>query len=57
MASVQHLDIWVLAGPVVMILLFTVISIPMIEKLIEDKPSYQDYQKSAMLLPYGRLWS
>ena len=59
MASVQHLDIWVLAGPVVMILLFTVISIPMIEKkLIEDKPSYQDYQKRVpMLLPYGRLWS
>ena len=59
MASVQHLDIWVLAGPVVMILLFTVISIPMIEKkLIEDKPSYQDYQKRVpMLLPYGCLWS
>jgi len=41
-----------------MILLFTLISIPMIEKkLIEDKPSYRDYQKRVpMLLPYGRLW-
>ena len=57
-ASVQHLDAWVLAGPAVMILLFTLISIPMIEKkLIEDKPSYRDYQKRVpMLLPYGRLW-
>ena len=58
-ASVQQLDIWVLAGPFVMILLFTVISIPMIErKLIEDKPRYHDYQKRVpMLLPYVRLWS
>ena len=57
-ASVQQLDAWVLAGPTVMILLFTLISIPMIEKkLIEDKPSYRDYQKRVpMLLPSGRLW-
>ena len=57
-ASIQYLDIWVLAGPVVMILLFTLISIPMIEKkLIEDKPGYKDYQKRVpMLLPYGLLW-
>jgi len=47
----------VIAGPLAMILLFTLITIPMIEKkLAADKPGYAEYQRQTpMLLPYGRL--
>jgi steroid 5-alpha reductase family enzyme len=37
---------WTLAGPVVMILLFSFISIPMMEKhILKSRPNYVDYQK------------
>jgi len=50
-------DTLVIAGPLAMILLFTLITIPMIEKkLAADKPGYAEYQRQTpMLLPYGRL--
>lgn len=50
-------DTLVIAGPVVMILLFTLITIPMIEKkLLADKPGYEAYQRrTPMVLPYGQF--
>ena len=49
-AAVGYADYWMLAGSAAMILLFTIVSIPMIEKkLIEDKPGYAAYKANAQL--------
>ena len=55
-ASVGYADYWMLSGAVSMILLFTVVSIPMIEKkLAEDKPGYAEYKaRTFSLLPISR---
>jgi len=47
---------YIVAGPVSMILLFTIVSIPMIDKkLINDKPEYAEYSRSTFsLLPFSR---
>jgi steroid 5-alpha reductase family enzyme len=56
-AAVGYADYWMLSGAVSMILLFTIVSIPMIEKkLTEDKPDYADYKaKSFSLIPLSKL--
>ena len=56
-AAVGYADYWMLSGSVAMILLFTFVSIPMIEKkLLEDKPGYVDYKaRSFSLIPLSRL--
>ena len=56
-AAVGYADYWMLAGSAAMILLFTIVSIPMIEKkLIEDKPGYLAYKaKTFSLIPLSRL--
>ena len=56
-AAVGYADYWMLSGTVSMILLFTIVSIPMIEKkLTEDKPGYADYKlRSFSLLPLSKL--
>ena len=56
-AAVGYADYWMLAGSAAMILLFTIVSIPIIEKkLIEDEPGYADYKaKSLSLIPLSRL--
>ncbi|MFB0970019.1 MAG: DUF1295 domain-containing protein [Pseudomonadales bacterium] len=56
-AAVGYADYWMLAGSAAMILLFTIVSIPMIEKkLIEDKPGYVAYKaKTFSLIPLSKL--
>ena len=56
-AAVGYADYWMLAGSAAMILLFTIVSIPMIEKkLIEDKPGYLAYKaKTFSLIPLSKL--
>lgn len=50
-ASVGYADYWMMSGVVAMILLFTVVSIPMIEKkLAEDKPGYAHYKARTFAL-------
>lgn len=50
-------DRWMQSGPVAMVLLFVIVSIPMIEKkLAADKPAYEAYKaRSYALLPLSRL--
>lgn len=54
-SKVQQLDLYILA-PVIMTLLFLVISIPMMErKILRSKPKYKEYQKKvSMLIPFIR---
>jgi steroid 5-alpha reductase family enzyme len=56
-AAVGYLDYWMLSGAVSMVLLFTVVSIPMIEKkLAADKPGYADYKaRSFSLMPLSKF--
>ena len=56
-AAVGYADYWMLAGSAAMILLFTIVSIPMIEKkLIEDKPGYVAYKAQTFsLIPLSKL--
>ena len=56
-AAVGYADYWMLVGSAAMILLFTIVSIPMIEKkLIEDKPGYMVYKaKTFSLIPLSKL--
>ena len=56
-AAVGYADYWMLAGSAAMILLFTIVSNPMIEKkLIEDKPGYVAYKaKTFSLIPLSKL--
>ncbi len=56
-AALGHGDPWMEAGPVAMVLLFVIVSMPMIEKkLTEAKPGYEAYRKSTFaLLPLSRL--
>lgn len=52
-------DIWMVSGVIAMVLLFVVVSIPMIEnKLSEDKPGYAAYKARTFgLIPLSRLRS
>ena len=56
-AAVGYADYWMLVGSAAMILLFTIVSIPMIEKkLIEDKPGYMACKaKTFSLIPLSKL--
>lgn len=56
-AAAGGTDAWMLSGPVVMLILFAFVSIPMIEnKLLEDKPDYAAWkQRSFALLPLSFL--
>ena len=57
-AAGEGLTLLALSGPIIMLLLFVFISIPMIEqKLLEDKPGYQKYMsKTFTLLPVSKLF-
>lgn len=56
-ASVGYADFWMVSGVIAMVLLFAVVSIPMIEKkLAEDKPGYEEYKsRTFSLIPLSRL--
>ena len=58
-AATDALDSWMASGVVAMVLLFAVVSIPMIEKKLEgDKPGYAAFKsRSFALLPLSRLRS
>jgi steroid 5-alpha reductase family enzyme len=44
---------WTVAGPVLMTMLFTFISIPMMERhILEAKPDYREYQKKVSVLKF-----
>lgn len=45
---------WAIAGPVAMVILFMVVSIPMMEKRLKKRyPKYEDYQKRvSMIIPW-----
>lgn len=44
---------WTVAGPVLMTLLFVLISIPMMERhILETRPDYRDYQKKVSVLKF-----
>ncbi|MHA1198754.1 MAG: DUF1295 domain-containing protein [Candidatus Heimdallarchaeaceae archaeon] len=45
---------WTIAGPVAMVILFMVVSIPMMEKRLKKRyPKYEDYQKRvSMIIPW-----
>ncbi len=57
LASAGYVDYWMISGAAAMILLFTLVSIPMIEKkLAEDKPGYLEYRSRTWALLPLRGW-